>query len=668
MAEDIDSRIDWPAFYAEMTGEKPKHAGVNKFALCCPFHREHNPSFWFNSTNGCWKCETGCGSGNAVTFLARVKNIESGEAYKELLERAGVDVQKDEAPKVRVSLPMHLEDYAAQKRLPLEKLEALGMRDAVSDHMPDYIAIPYYDTDGKCAAVKRRYHPQNKPRFAWDKGGNVIPYGVWLDMNKKATHITLVEGESDAQALWINGIPALGIPGATNFQGEWVKKYLSGKLGITIHQEPDHGGEAFRSKTIAQLYEAGFKGDVTVVSVNKAFPDCKDPSDLHAKHPDTHFIENVWRKVREQTEETVDLVTEGANVQTAVQTKPAKEKDAPKEIRPLVTYKASDLYGVRLDRPPVIINGMVPAGLTILAGAPKRGKSWLALKMAVSVAAGEPFFGQQTEKGDVLYLDLESRQYRVQDRLSKIIAGRAPELLQISHESDRLGAGLAEQLEMWCMTVSHPVLIIIDTLGRVKGGSRRGENAYEGDTRILGDLQKFAMAHKLAIVCVHHLRKSSAMDDDYFERISGSMGLTGACDSVMVLAGKRGEPESILNISGRDFEQTELTIGFDGGRWSLLSTDSAAYLAEKEYTTSQLVRGVIAVAERFHRWEGSPRTLMETLLDTGIAIEDMDVRQMGVKLKGYQQMLHDKNNVMVAWTRTHGGRQIVISKVEEDGF
>lgn len=186
--------------------------------------------------------------------------------------------------------------------------------------------------------------------------------------------------------------------------------------------------------------------------------------------------------------EHVDLAGEGVQIHEAKKTEPVK-----KEIQPLQTYKASDLYGMRLERPPVIINGMVPAGLTILAGAPKRGKSWLALKMAVSVAAGEAFLGQQTERGDVLYLDLESRQYRVQDRLGKILAGRAPELLQIAHESGRLEAGLAEQLEMWCQSVQHPVLIIIDTLGRVKGGSRKGENAYEGDTRILGDLQKFAL-------------------------------------------------------------------------------------------------------------------------------------------------------------------------------
>ena len=241
--------------------------------------------------------------------------------------------------------------------------------------------------------------------------------------------------------------------------------------------------------------------------------------------------------------------------------------------------------------------------------------------------------------------------------------------LYITHESDRLEAGLVEQLGMWCEDVPHPVLIIIDTLGRVKGAARRGENAYEGDTRILGDLQKFALQRNLAIVCVHHLRKSMA-DGDYFERISGSMGITGACDSVMVLQGKRGDENSTLSVGSRDFESTELIIGFKDGRWSLRSADSESWREEQAYTNSPYVRAVVAMAHRYHRWQGTSSQLAEELVAFGANALDMEPRKVTAALLEMREKLHDREGVMIVPPRKQGkGRRIMeILEVQKDGF
>ena len=55
--------------------------------------------------------------------------------------------------------------------------------------------------------------------------------------------VVLVEGESDAQTLWHDGIPALGIPGANTWKPEWVR-YLKDLL-VYVWQEPDAGGDGF---------------------------------------------------------------------------------------------------------------------------------------------------------------------------------------------------------------------------------------------------------------------------------------------------------------------------------------------------------------------------------------------------------------------------------------
>lgn len=657
MKVNVDDRIDWIRFYSERLPTAPKPAGEHKYNACCPFHQERNPSFWFNTKNGMWKCETGCGSGNATTFLARYENIGNQEAWEKLCKIAGVDTQETPDPR----LPLTLEMYAVSKKLPLNFLQQLGLGErAGTEYVPGHVTIPYYDADGACVAVRQRRNPNNKQRFAWNKGGTPIVYGAWLDINKNAPALILVEGESDAQSCWLHGLPALGIPGATNYQAAWTQRYI-GNRDVYIHVEPDAGGQKFREKTIQALYDSGYAGKVCTFSVHGIDEGCKDPSDLHVKYGD-QFRAKIDPALK--TAEKVDLAAECIKIHEAKPTTPEA-----KTIKKLQVYHAADLYGKHIERPPVIVDGMIPAGLTVLAGAPKRGKSWLALMLALCVSAGDPFLGAATTQGDVLYMDLESRQYRVKDRLGKLIPGRAPDSLYITHESDRLEAGLVEQLDMWCQDVEHPVLIIVDTMGRVKGGAKRGENAYEGDTRVLGDLQRFALQKNLAIVCVHHLKKDPGGNIDYFERVSGSMGITGACDSVLVLQGKRGEENSTLSISSRDFESTELIIGFKDGRWALRSANSEAWREEQEYAGSPYVRAVIAMAHKYHRWQGSPSEFAEELGTFGA--DTFDLRTETV-IKGVMKIRDRLLNVdgvrFQSGKRSGKKRFIVLQEVQTDGF
>ena len=230
----------------------------------------------------------------------------------------------------------------------------------------------------------------------------------------------------------------------------------------------------------------------------------------------------------------IDLIE--ATARQAVETQPAKRTSQ------LKIYRASELYGKEIVVPPLIVKGMLPVGLSVLGGPPKKGKSWLALSLGIAVASGQKFLGAETEQGDVLYLDLESSESRLQSRLTQLMPGQPPDRLFVSHSAARLDGGFTDDVKDWMAGVQHPVLVIVDTLGRVKSKSNRGENAYENDTRIYGDLQRFAIENRIAILGIHHLKKSGIVaNDDYFERLSGSMGLTGVCDCVMVLEGKRGE-------------------------------------------------------------------------------------------------------------------------------
>lgn len=72
--------------------------------------------------------------------------------------------------------------------------------------------------------------------------------------------------------------------------------------------------------------------------------------------------------------------------------------------------------------PPVkwVVQNLIPEGLTLFAGKPKLGKSWLALQMGLAVATDSEVLGRPVSSGHVLYIALEDNYRRLKQRLAKI--------------------------------------------------------------------------------------------------------------------------------------------------------------------------------------------------------------------------------------------------------
>lgn len=82
-----------------------------------------------------------------------------------------------------------------------------------------------------------------------------------------------------------------------------------------------------------------------------------------------------------------------------------------------IVIDGETLMDTRLPPQRFCIQTLLPQGLSILSGASKIGKSWMALDMCLHVAKGEPMWNQLTTSGMVLYLCLEDNYHRIQDRL-----------------------------------------------------------------------------------------------------------------------------------------------------------------------------------------------------------------------------------------------------------
>ncbi len=249
----------------------------------------------------------------------------------------------------------------------------------------------------------------------------------------------------------------------------------------------------------------------------------------------------------------------------------------------MITFTARELDEADIPTPNWIIEGLLPTGLTLLAGAPKVGKTRLVTQIALAVATGENIFENiPVEKSGVLCLFLEDSTYRMRERLRAQRDGDLPQNLHLASECLRMEKGGVEALDRWLGEHPDVNLVIIDILGQFTSLSS-SKNIYQGDYDKIGRIKALADKRSRAIIVVHHLNKLKE-SPDIFDKVSGSTGLTGASDTVAVLERfNRAGVDAKLHIAGRDVEATELPLRYDAqrGLW-LYAGDAKKYCITEE--------------------------------------------------------------------------------------
>jgi hypothetical protein len=233
----------------------------------------------------------------------------------------------------------------------------------------------------------------------------------------------------------------------------------------------------------------------------------------------------------------------------------------------------------------IILPKLIPEGVTLLAGKPKVGKSWLALDVCLAVADESRFVLGDTRPvhGNALYLALEDNERRLHWRIKKIVQGQPqwPEWLDLRTEWRRVDEGGLEDIEAWCQSVKQPRLIWIDTLPKIRPLGLKGrEQAYAADYRAMEGLQALAGRRQLGIVVNAHLRKA-ASEDDPIDDINGTLGLTGAADTAIVLKRQSGMVK--IYLRGRDIEEAELAAEFNREtcRWRIVGGAEEAFRSQE---------------------------------------------------------------------------------------
>ena len=205
------------------------------------------------------------------------------------------------------------------------------------------------------------------------------------------------------------------------------------------------------------------------------------------------------------------------------------------------------------DQPQWLIEGLwADQAVGILGGQPKCCKSFLALDIAVSVAAGAPCLRRLPvrRKGPVLLFPAEDALAVVRQRLEGICVAAGTQLDQLPIyviTAPRILLDLPQDREQLRATVAElrPALLILDPFIRLH---RADENSSKDVAPLLGYLRELQRQFGMAVLLVHHVRKGASTDRPG-QALRGSSDLHGWGDSNLYL--RRNSRHLILSVEQR---------------------------------------------------------------------------------------------------------------------
>ena len=224
---------------------------------------------------------------------------------------------------------------------------------------------------------------------------------------------------------------------------------------------------------------------------------------------------------------------------TPYQAPSAREaKGNSKEALPSFKSAAS-IKPDQIKLPSLLIDGILHRGSKlVLAGGSKSFKSWSLIDMALSVAAGLPWWGQPCRQGRVLYINFELIDGFFEQRLTTVARAKEmalPEALQywnlrgLCYNLDIL----IDVLRARVMNSGQFDLIIIDPIYKALGDL--DENSAGDMSQLMLSIEMLGDAIGSAVVFGAHFSKGNQSAKESMDRISGSGVFARDPDAILTM-------------------------------------------------------------------------------------------------------------------------------------
>jgi ribosomal protein S25 len=267
----------------------------------------------------------------------------------------------------------------------------------------------------------------------------------------------------------------------------------------------------------------------------------------------------------------------------------------------------------------------------------------LALHVAVSIATGGQVFGQfeVKQKCSVLYLDLEMSKNSVHRRLSSMNFGDWPRNLYFGFNQDWPNRGILAGQDLENRLDNNPDIrvVIIDVLAQWREPVDPRTPVYSSDYDALKQIQRIAQRRNIVIIVVHHTNKTKiTKDDNPFDKISGSTGISGAVDAMWLLTrDPESEYASILRMTDRNIAGVDrVDLAWDDMLGSHVVDPKSKLLA----ATGPERRAVYDVMDKNPSYTWSPKEIATEL-----------GREESVIKKHLRRLLEDKLVIRVGYGR-----------------
>lgn len=436
---------------------------------------------------------------------------------------------------------------------------ALGLEYSDSDERPCY-AIPYFALDRQPTGHYRVRFLGTADQLLKDERGRPIRYtqpkgypprfyfahigGVkWKAIaDDTGALLYFTEGEKKAAALSKLGVPAIGLGGVWN----WFED-----------RNPLDDFNLF--KWSGRQVKIVFDSDCQYkANVQKALKRLADELIKRGAVPSEVPLPALPGAEKTGVDDFLVHHGSGAKALKAFRALPEKPLLLPQG------FTAIEIASMKLPEPKWVVQGLIPVGLSVLAGKPKIGKSWLTLDLSIAVSSGSKVLGgYDVRQAPVLHLALEDTKYRLQSRLKRVLDSKpAPDNCHFFLEWRRVEDYGLEAMRRWLDQHKDTRLVVIDTFAKMRVRPSSNGSLYHEDYDAIGQLKRIADDYDLGMVVVHHLRKAAS--NDPLDGVSGSTGLTGAGDTTLVLQREeRLQADAVLFITGRDVESQEVALSME---------------------------------------------------------------------------------------------------------